>query len=105
APTLNAVAQQNVNERQPLSFTLVAHDPGDPITFSAQGLPDGAALDAQTGTLNWTPRQGQAGNYSFTVTASDGSLSASRPVKLAVSRIDTLPQLTPVAPQLAREGS
>jgi hypothetical protein len=78
APSVDPVPTQTLAEQQPLSFFVSAQDPGDPLTFTAQGLPDGATLDSQTGEFRWTPRQGQAGNYTVNFTVTDGSLSASR---------------------------
>ncbi|WP_335992189.1 discoidin domain-containing protein [Glycomyces sp. MUSA5-2] len=50
------------------------------IAYSAAGLPDGAALDPDTGGLTWTPSQ--AGAATVTVTAFDGETSTSRRITL-----------------------
>ena len=50
---------------EPLVFTIGGTDPdsGETLLFSAEGLPEGATLDAATGAFAWTPGPGQAGEY------------------------------------------
>ena len=68
-----------VAEGQTLSLPVTAtKEEGDPLTYTATGLPSGATLDPATGVLTWTPQPGQAGNYAVAVTAGDGSLSQHR---------------------------
>ncbi len=38
----------------------------------AEGLPEGATVNAETGVLRWTPGPGQAGDYYTTLLVSDG---------------------------------
>ena len=60
-----------------LRLSLDATDPdGDPLTFSAEGLPGGAVLDAGTGVLTWTPTEAEVGSWDLTVSVSDGVLGA-----------------------------
>ena len=42
--------------------------------FAAQGLPEGATLDPNTGLVTWTPGPAQAGDYVVRFSASDGTL-------------------------------
>src|SRR5262249_90441 len=49
-------------------------DSQDHLTFSADGLPEGAALDPQTGQVQWTPGPGQAGNYPVAFSVTDGQV-------------------------------
>jgi hypothetical protein len=63
---------------------LLASDAdGDPLGYSAQGLPPGATLDAG-GTLRWRPLESQLGDHRLRVTASDGSTSTTQDVVLHV---------------------
>jgi hypothetical protein len=52
-------------------------------TYAATGLPDGAELDPDTGTLTWTPAE--AGSWTVTVAADDGTNAAARHVTLAAA--------------------
>jgi hypothetical protein len=65
---------------QPLSIPIVATDPnGDRLTYRIVGAPVGASFNTSTGQFSWTPTAEQAKQrlVAFTVTASDGTLSAS----------------------------
>jgi hypothetical protein len=79
APTLSAVANQTNDTNDVVNLQLSAADPdGDVLTFSSTGLPSGLTLNASTGRITGTPASGSAGVSNVTVTASDGSLIASR---------------------------
>jgi len=57
-----------------LVFTAAdAFDPdGDPITYWAGNLPDGATFDPDTRTFSWTPSYEQSGVYLVDICAGDG---------------------------------
>ena len=58
---------------------LSAADPdGDPVTFSATGLPTGVSLDASTGLISGTLTAASVGTHTVTVTAAAGGLSQSQ---------------------------
>ncbi|MBD3258721.1 DUF4397 domain-containing protein [candidate division GN15 bacterium] len=79
APELTEVLPQEVIENSPLSFGITAADPDeDALTLVAEGLPTGAAFvdnEDGTGTFDWTPNDGDAGQYTVTFIASDGDLA------------------------------
>lgn len=68
----------------------------DPLTFSAAGLPPGVAIDEQTGLISGVPTS--AGDYSVTVTVSDGEATDDAAFDWSVS---TAPPLS-VEPMPAR---
>ncbi|MFG5383632.1 Ig-like domain-containing protein, partial [Yoonia sp. R2-816] len=81
-----ALPPQSSAEDEAVSFALPANAftdvDGDALTLSATlvggaALPDWLMFDAASGSFSGTPPQGFNGTLSVTVTASDGSLSAS----------------------------
>ncbi len=83
-------AAYTINEGSLLTFTVTATDPeGMPVTITAAGLPTGASFAGNVFT--WTPSYTQAGIYTITLTASDGTLSTSQTVSITVLNVDTAP--------------
>ncbi len=73
-PVLDHIGDRTVRAYQTLTFTAVAHDadlPAQAITFSLDNAPAGATIDPQTGAFSWTPTPAQAGQHTFSVTATD----------------------------------
>ncbi|MEQ1656611.1 MAG: putative Ig domain-containing protein, partial [Nitrospira sp.] len=72
-PILNLTNHQVLVGQQAI-FSLVGSDPdlGATLTYSVEGLPQGATLNASTGEFRWTPGVGQVGDYLMLVTISDG---------------------------------
>ncbi len=90
---------QSVDEGSALSFGVEATDPdGDALTYSASDLPAGASFDAETQQFSWTPDYDQAGEYTVTFTASDGThsynLSATKSVTITVGDVNRAPVFT-----------
>ncbi len=76
-PNLSAISNQNNETGETISLSIRADDPdGDPLTYTASGLPPGISISASMGTLTGSPSS--AGNYSVSIQVSDGRLSASR---------------------------
>jgi MYXO-CTERM domain-containing protein len=78
APVLDSIGNQNVDADNQLSLTINASDAdGNPLSFSASGLPDGAMLmdnNNGTATLSWTPTSEQVGQHEITVNVADDQL-------------------------------
>ena len=73
APTLNAIGDKQVVEGQTLAFVAKATDPdGHDLTFSLNGQPAGAGIDATTGEFSWLA-QGE-GEIEFTVIVTDNGV-------------------------------
>jgi hypothetical protein len=84
-PVLAAIGDSTVTAGESLAFTLSASDDdNDPLTFSVESLPSGAALEAISGEFSWTPSAAQAGNYTLTFSVSDGQESASATAAITV---------------------
>lgn len=77
-PTIVQIPDQTAFIGTPLSFAVTAGDPdNDILSYSAVGLPGGAAFDPGNRTFAWTPGQNSAGNYTVTFRVSDGELTKS----------------------------
>jgi hypothetical protein len=75
-PTLNAIANQNINVGDTLSFTAVGSDidlPPQTLSYSLTGIvPSGATINSASGLFSWTPTAVQGGEiYTITVRVTD----------------------------------
>ena len=105
-PTATAITGQTAYEGH--AFTLdvsshfVAPAAGDALTFSGL-LPAGLSINAHTGVISGVPTDGDFGNHSITVTATDAhGKTISETFNLGIG--DTGPTATPIADQNAYEG-
>jgi hypothetical protein len=69
-----------------VTFTASASDPDDAaqLRFSLSEAPVGAAIDAATGLFNWKPAPSQAGQHTFTLAVSDGTLVAQQALTITI---------------------
>ena len=71
APKLIPIADKKVKEGEHLAFYVEASDVDkDSLTFSATNLPEGSSFSGTA--FDWTPKAGQAGNYSVRFKVFDG---------------------------------
>ncbi|RPH54111.1 MAG: PKD domain-containing protein, partial [Acidobacteria bacterium] len=89
-PTLNAIGDKTVTAFTTLAFTVTATDADDTVddelTFSmGAGLPPSATFNGSSGEFSWTPTSAEMGNYSVSFTVSDGRLSDSETIDIAVT--------------------
>jgi hypothetical protein len=100
APVFTAGGEsQSVDENRTLTFGVDATDPdGDALTYTAADLPEGATFDPATRQFSWTPDYTQAGEYTVTFTASDGtrsySLSGTKEVTITVRDVTVAEQIS-----------
>ena len=88
APTLAAIANQSSTKGLATTLQLTGNDPnGDPLTYSATGLPNGMTLAQTTGLVGGNPTT--AGTFTVSASVSDGSF-----VGLAQLHVDASLRLT-----------
>ena len=101
-PVLQAIGNKSVNENVTLTFDINATDPdSEPITYSVQSLPSGAAFSGQT--FSWTPSYDQAGSYQVRYIASDGNSNDSETITITVNNVNRAPVLGSIADQSVNE--
>ncbi len=107
APILQPVGDITVAELEPLALQLSAADPdGDPLTYSATGLPPGASIDPLTGILSFTPHTFQSGTYEdITLIVTDGKAVITETVTMTVTNTNRAPIFVQTPPQTGREGA
>jgi len=105
APVLNAIGNQVGSQTQSIVLNLGASDPdNDSLTFTVTGLPVGAAFNARTGLLVWTPDYAQVGNFTITFGVTDGNLSDAETVTFNIAKVNRAPYLATPPPILGQEG-
>ncbi|MEP7311179.1 MAG: putative Ig domain-containing protein [Pseudomonadota bacterium] len=100
-PVITGTAAASITAGQLYSFQASAADAdGDTLTFSAQGLPDWATLDAVAGRVSGMPDDADAGDTAdITVSATDGKATASlQPFRIHVA---ARPAAAPSTPGIA----
>jgi PKD repeat protein len=72
-PAIDGPSSVNGQEGEKIRFSMSGSDPdkNDKIVFTASNLPDGASFDGKSGTFEWTPAEGQAGDYTVEIKVMD----------------------------------
>ncbi|MGV7119034.1 putative Ig domain-containing protein [Paenibacillus kyungheensis] len=65
-----------------VDFSATDLNVNDDVYYSSNGLPEGSILDEHTGRLTWTPEA--TGNFSFLLTASDGTTVSTKKIQIQV---------------------
>ncbi|MDN3241218.1 discoidin domain-containing protein [Glycomyces tritici] len=68
------------------TFELGATDTGSAPAYTAAGLPEGAGLDAETGTLTWKPTPHDRGTHNVQIIADDGDALSTRTFEIVVAK-------------------
>ncbi|MHB8973310.1 MAG: putative Ig domain-containing protein [Pirellulaceae bacterium] len=103
-------ATETSGEGDAVSLMVRPIDPGSAtLTYAATGLPAGLAIDAQigliSGTIAHTAAETGGGNYTVSVTASDGqSVSATETFGWTVVNTNRLPTIVDPGAQTGQEG-
>ena len=96
----NAIGAQSATEGTAFSLDVSGNfsDPeGDPLAFSATGLPASLTIDSATGIISGTPVAADVGSPSITVTATD-AVSGGAAMDTFTLTIDAAPPPPPAAP-------
>lgn len=102
---IDPVTVWSADENSSLSFVVSAVDvDGDTLSYSVDALPKGANFDAANQLFSWTPDYTQSGIYTVNFSVSDGKLSSSEPVTIAVNNVNRAPILSAIGNSLVKEG-
>jgi hypothetical protein len=113
APQVINPGDQTHDEGASVSLAITATDvDGDPLTYSATGLPDGLSINPATGLISGTISQTAAGGspYDVTVTVDDGVtqvqllLTTDVNFTWTVNEVNVAPSLTQPEDQVNAEG-
>ncbi len=105
APVLAAIGNKSATLRQTLTFTVNAADAdGNALAYSASSLPAGATFSTGTRQFSWKPSLTQAGNYSVTFSATDGTASDSETIAVSVTGTNRAPVFSAIGSRSVRAG-
>src|SRR5205823_5160289 len=111
-PVLSPIADQSVNEGNPLMVAASAMDPdsGQTLTYSLDpGAPAGATIDAMSGVFTWMPTEAQGpGTYPVTIRVTDSGLpplSIAETMVVTVNEVNATPVQAPIDDQTATAGT
>ena len=98
APEIDGPSSAEVQAGAALSISFSATDAdGDNLSYSLSGAPSGMTVSS-AGDVGWTPADDAAGDYTVTVTVSDGSAEASKSFDVHVT-----PKPAPAIPDSTRK--
>ena len=105
-PQVDRIEPLQVLEGKPLQIVVSANDNGrtdSQLTYVLSGAPQGMTLDGTT--IRWTPSEEQGpGSYVFDVVVSDGTLEATREVKIEVEEVNAAPVALAAAVVATEDG-
>ena len=98
APVLDPLGDQYLTEGDALGFVVSGTDVDeDLLTFSAEGIPQGATFNPETGEFAWVTQSGDAGEYVVVFTATDDgdpSKTDTEQVRITVAALNEPVSLT-----------
>ena len=112
APVFDPVGNRSVGEGLTLSFQVNATDPdGQPLTYSAIGLPTNASFVAATRTFTFNPSFDQAGSYTVRFRAADNFVTPASDTEVVAISVyarspgdNTAPVLAPITDKSTHVG-
>jgi len=108
APSIVSSPELNATELEPYSYQVQAVDPdlGDALSFQLAGGPAGMSIDSSTGSLAWTPQEGQRGIQSVSLRVVDSAGEADlQSYQLQVRERNYLPSINSAPVVQAEAGS
>ncbi len=109
-PSLPVVTGATFQENAAGSLTLPegadpdVEDDGK-LTYSVEGLPEGAAFDSTNRSITWTPGYEQSGNYQLTAVVDDpDGLKARQSFEIVVEHVNRPPQFDAMGQQAREEN-
>ncbi|MBP7936251.1 MAG: PKD domain-containing protein [Phycisphaerae bacterium] len=97
-PIITSTPEDRATVDEPYTYGVVGSDPdGDPVVFSLLEGPEDMTIDPVSGTVQWTPVEGDFGNHAVTIRVDDDhGHFVTQVYTLFVSELghDTLPQIT-----------
>ncbi len=104
-PVITTINNKAVNENQLLSFQVTASSAqGLPLSYSVQGLPEGATFNNKT--FSWTPSYEQAGSYNVTLVVVDSTgAGAQAIIGITVNNVYQAPVLTKIGSKRVSENA
>jgi large repetitive protein len=108
-PVVNEIADRSHPEGTEVSFLAKASDPDkDDLTFSAEGLPEGLAIDPVSGRISGKIGFNGQGTHTVKIIASDNGLpapqSGSVTFKWTVTNVNRAPEINDPGPRSAARG-
>ncbi len=110
-PVLAAIANQSMEEGAVLNLPVSATDPdGNAISLSAQGIPTFGSFSDNgggTGSLQFSPGFGSAGNFNIKIFATDNgspALTDTVSFTLSVGNVNRAPEIAAIANSAVNEG-
>ncbi len=105
-PQLQPIEAKKVLENQLLRFKVLGsdEDSDNTLTYTAEGLPEGATFDPATQTFSWQPTFEQAGSYQVTFKVTDGKEEASIVVPIEVVNVNRPPQFSGLSDRQVKEN-
>jgi hypothetical protein len=111
SPTVDPIADQTLIEGETLTLAVNALDPDGPppiVLSQSNDLPNAPEVLSDngdgTGTIEWTPTNGDTGTYAIDVTATDGFGNTATATIDVTVHANAAPTINPVADQTLTEG-
>ncbi|WP_318517628.1 M66 family metalloprotease [Photobacterium leiognathi] len=105
-PVVTIAGKMTARTRQPFVAQISAKDPnGKPLHFTLSGQPSWMQINPKTGVISGTPGRDDNGDFTFTITASNGQQQVTSTVQIVVEDVNKAPTWTPFALQTMTAGN